>query len=187
MPSLETAAPLPEFQTAIKQAQKGSLVIRNDAPLPKLDPDMVLVKTFAVALNPCDFKMPTRFPTPGASAGADFAGIVVALGSAMLKDLQIGDRVCGPIHAANPIRHDSGAFAQYVAAYSDLVVKIPDGMTWENAAAIGGAVVGTLGLALFVSLALPCHPEKPAEKPFYVLVYGGSTSTGTMAIQLLTL
>jgi NADPH:quinone reductase-like Zn-dependent oxidoreductase len=38
-----------------------------------------------------------------------------------------------------------------------------------------------------VSLGNTASPEHPAEKPFDVLVYGGSTASGTMAIQLLKL
>ena len=176
---------IPQTQIAIRQGQNGVLEIHHDHFVPNLKPDQVLIKTVAVACNPCDYKMPTNFPTPGATDGSDFAGTVVAIGAEVSQHLRIGDRVAGAVHASNPADLSTGAFAQYVAAYADLVWKIPEGMKWENAAAIGGAVIGSLELALLDKLGLPAHPERPAEKPFYALVYGGSTASGTMAIQLL--
>jgi NADPH:quinone reductase-like Zn-dependent oxidoreductase len=65
-------------------------------------------------------------------------------------------------------------------------MKLPDGMSFEEGASIGSGI-GTIGLALFRSLEVPGYPEEPAITPKYVLVYGGSSATGTMAIQLLKL
>ncbi|KAL9122906.1 MAG: hypothetical protein Q9187_000536 [Circinaria calcarea] len=184
-----TSRPLPASQKAIVQAKEpvGSLILCADCPLPDLLPGQVLVQTVAVALNPCDWKMPMNFPCPGAVDGSDYAGTVIALGSAVASDLQIGDRVAGAVHASNSLNPRSGAFADYIAVFADQLWRVPDGMPWEQAAAIGWCVVGTLGLAMFRSLALPGTPEQPVQKPTYVLVYGGSTASGTMAVQLLTL
>ena len=176
-------------QKAIIQAKEpvGSLLLSADCPLPELFPGQVLVKTAAVALNPCDWKMPTNFPCPGTVDGSDFSGMVVALGPNLARDIKIGDRVAGALHASNPLNPTSGAFAEYLAAYADQLWKIPDSMGWEQAAAIGWCVVGTVGLAMFRSLKLPGSPEHPVQKPMFVLVYGGSTASGTMAIQMLQL
>ncbi|EHK97306.1 putative protein TOXD [Glarea lozoyensis 74030] len=94
---------------------------------------------------------------PGAIAGTDYAGYVVAIGNnAQCPGLKIGDRVAG------------------------------DEMSFEEAATMGSGI-GTMGLALFRSLGVPGYPGEPALKPKHVLVYGGSSATGTMAIQLLRL
>lgn len=61
------------------------------------------------------------------------------------------------------------------------LAKIPTGVTFEDAATMGAAVT-TVGQALYLNLKLPT-PEKPAARPFPVLIYGGSTATGTLAIQ----
>ncbi len=182
-------ARLPATQTAIIQHEEGVLKVTQNVALPKVGPDMVLVKTHAVALNPCDYKMSERFPSPGATDGCDFAGVVVGQGpvAAKIRSFKVGDRVCGAVHGSNPIDHQSGSFAEYVAIDAEFLFKIPDSMSFENAAAIGGTGVGTLGLAFFESLGLTGSLEKPAEKPLLVLVYGGSTSVGTMCIQLLRL
>ena len=176
-------------QKAIIQAKEpvGSLLLSAVCPLPELMQGQVLVKTAAVALNPCDWKMPTNFPCPGAVDGSDFSGTVVALGPNLARDIKLGDRVAGAVHASNPLNPTSGAFAEYVAAYADQLWKMPDSMGWEQAAAIGWCVVGTIGLAMFRSLKLPGWPEQPVQKSIFVLVYGGSTASGTMAIQMLRL
>ena len=189
--AVTAAAPkMNSTQNAIIQAMEpaGSLLLRTDSPLPELLPGQVLIKTAAVALNPCDWKMPTNFPCPGAVDGSDFSGTVVALGPELgRQDIEVGDRVSGAVHASNSLNPSSGAFAEYLAAYADQLWKMPDDLGWEDAAAIGWCVVGTIGLAMFRSLRLPGSPEEPAKKPLYVLVYGGSTASGTMAIQMLRL
>ena len=58
-------------------------------------------------------------------------------------------------------------------------------MSFERAASLGAGVT-TIGLCLYKSLQLPL-PTAPAEVPFSVLVYGGSTATGVLAIQFLKL
>ena len=176
---------LPSTHSVIKQIAGGVLSLQT-APLPTLlEPDQILLKNHAVALNPVDWKIPSRFPCPGATDGSDFAGTIVSIGSGVSRtDLHIGDAVCGAVHANNPVCLQSGTFGEYVVAYADLVLKVPDVMKWEDAAAIGGCVHGSLGLAFWDSLGLPGHPDEPAGMPVYVLVYGGSTASGTMAIQL---
>lgn len=176
---------LPSTHSVIKQEAGGVLKVQN-APLPiLLEPDQILVKTFAVALNPCDWKMPSRFPCPGASDGSDFAGKIVEIGPGVArKDLKIGGRVCGAVHASNPACLQSGTFGEYLVTYADLVLKVPDDMPWSHATAIGGCVHGSIGLAFWDSLHLPGHPDQPASTPIDVLVYGGATASGTMAIQL---
>ncbi|MCJ1477278.1 hypothetical protein MMC13_005949 [Lambiella insularis] len=176
----------PATQRAIVQAAKGTLIVSN-TPLPPLLPGWVLVQTAAVALNPADHKMPANFPAPGATAGWDFAGTIVRVCPPLAAPLRVGDRVCGAVHGSNPSDHETGAFAEYVRAEADLLLKVPGSMAWGPAAALGGVGHGTLCIALWESLGVPGRPEKPAAEPQHVLVYGGSTATGTMAIQLLKL
>jgi NADPH:quinone reductase-like Zn-dependent oxidoreductase len=94
--------------------------------------------------------------------------------------------VCGGVHGSNALDHESGAFAEYVKADARLVFKIPDFISWEEAATLSVAIK-TVSLSLWRSLGLEATPERPTENPFPVLVYGGSTTMGTMAIQMLKL
>src|SRR5436190_13082209 len=182
----DTSPPLPVTQKAIIQGNGGEIVISENVALPQLEPDQVLVKTVAVALNPTDHKTHSNFPSPGAIMGCDFAGRVVAVGTKVVN-LRIGDQVCGAVHGSNLIDHETGAFAEYVRATGNFVLKIPAYMSFEKAAALGGIGYMTVGRVLWGSFDLPGTPENPTKKPIYILVYGGSTSTGTMAIQLLRL
>lgn len=79
-----------------------------------------------------------------------------------------------------------GAFAQYVGATDIVLMKIPDHMSIEEGASLGTGI-GTIGLALFHNLQVPAYPTKPASEEKTVLVYGGSTASGTIALQLLRL
>ncbi|KAF5137961.1 Trans-enoyl reductase ccsC [Metarhizium anisopliae] len=180
---MASAVSLPIARTAIVEGDDHRLRIEHNAPLLSLQPDEVLVHVMAVAINPCDYKMHERFPCPGAVDGCDFAGVIVALGSDVTK-WSIGDRVCGAVHGSNPLRPESGAFADYIPCESEFTLKIPADMSFEEAAALGGTGLATLGMALFKELALPGTLEEPATKPRTVLVHGGSSSVGTMAMQL---
>lgn len=177
---------LPPTQTAVTARQDGSLATSDYALMPSLEADMIIVKNAAVSINPVDTKLQGPYSTPGAIAGCDFAGTVVGIGPAVSRNLQIGDRVCGTVMGMNPQKPAVGAFATYVGAPGDLTLSIPSNVTFESAAAFG-TVFATAGLALFKSLGLRATPSHPAKKPFPVLVYGGSTATGTAAIQLLRL
>jgi len=179
---------LPPTQTAIVGLEDGNLGVSLNVLLPELEDDMVMVRNVAVALNPVDAKMTGHLAYPGAISGMDFAGTIVAIGSKAQSStpIKIGDRVTGAVHGMHPLTPRVGAFAEYVGATGFVTMKIPDNMSFEEGATLGSGI-GTIGLALFMSLEVPGYPTEPALKPKHVLVYGGSTATGTIAIQLLKL
>lgn len=180
---------LPATHTAVIQHEAGETKITHGLPLPKLDACHILVKTMAVALNPCDFKMPARFPTPGCYNGCDFSGVVVALGSEVTQNgaFKVGDRVFAAVNGNNPRDKESGSYAEYLKSEWVFTWKIPDWMSFEEAAGLSGTIIATSGVSLFKSLDMPGTFEEPAKKPADVLVYGGSSSVGTMAIQMIKL
>ena len=184
MPSV--AAVLPTHQTAIVARGPGKLAIQHDAPVPALMPDMAIVKTTAVAINPADAKMLDYSAALGAIHGYDFAGTIVALGVDAPSHLRVGDRVAGLVHGMNALQPDVGAFAEYVGACADLLLKIPDVMRFEDAASLGTGIA-TAAMGLFRDLKVPGSLERPGQplSPTFVLVSGGSTATGTRAIQML--
>lgn len=194
MPSANSAQLLPGNQLAIVAEGPGKLSVKHDASMPELEPDMAIVRTEAVAINPADAKMLDYSAVPGSIHGYDFAGTIVALGTdkRVTGHLAIGDRVAGLVHGMNKLRPDVGAFAQYVGAYADLLLKIPDHMTFEDAASFGTGVA-TASLSLFKELCVPASLHRlregktEANDGEFVLVAGGSTATGTRAIQLLKL
>jgi NADPH:quinone reductase-like Zn-dependent oxidoreductase len=156
MPSAYPTLSLPRHQTAVVAQGPGQLAIQHNAPVPSLAPDMAIVKTAAVAINPADAKMLDYSAARGAIHGYDFAGTIVALGADSPRHLAVGDRVAGLVHGMNKLQPDVGAFAEYVGAYADLLLKIPDGMSFEEAASFGTGLA-TAALSLFSE---PCLSVK---------------------------
>lgn len=153
----------------------------TDRPIPKLRDDYILVKTVSVGLNPTDWKHVTYLSPPGVLVGCDFAGTVEAVGKDVKKNFNKGDRVCGFVHGANAVQPEDGAFAEYIVAKGDLQWKIPENMSFQEAATLGvGIHTVVQGLYQSLKLALPTEPIKDATP---ILIYGGSTATGTLAIQ----
>ncbi|KAF7540711.1 hypothetical protein G7054_g1184 [Neopestalotiopsis clavispora] len=180
------AAMLPTTQSAIIANTIGELVVAHDVALPELKPDLMLIRTVAVAVNPADMKMTGAMASAGCTAGGDCAGIVVAIGSGVAPGrFAVGDRVCAPNLFMNPVAPRDGAFQEFVGVTADFTLKVPDSMSLEEAAALGIGLI-TIGYALFRSLDIPGRPDRPNESPdIHVLVYGGSSASGTMAIQLI--
>lgn len=180
---------IPATQTAIIQHHGGSLKITSGLPIPELEPHHILVRTASVALNPCDFKMPLRFPTPGLWNGCDFSGTVCALGSKAAAEgrFHIGDRVFGAVQGSNQSDPTSGSYCEYLRIDQDFFFHVPKELSFEVAPAISGTGIATLGVALFWSLQIPGSLEVPSKTPVDVLVYGGSSTIGILAIQMVKL
>lgn len=175
----------PTSQTALKLQGPGDIQITHGNPIPVPREDELLVKVVYVALNPVDAKSMDYSPVPGATMGCDFSGDVVTVGSAVKKALVPGDRVCSSTFGNNPDEPNNGAFSEYVTVPGDLVLKIPPDMSYQLAATLGLGLA-TVGLALFHTMNLPA-PGAPSPQPHYVLIYGGGTATGTLAIQMVRL
>lgn len=168
-------------QKAIQVEGPGKAQLVNNRPIPRLRDDYILVKTAAVALNPTDWKHIYRMPTPGALAGCDYSGVVEEVGKGVKKAFKKGDRICGFAHGSNNSELEDGTFAEYIVVKGDLQLPIPPQMSFEDASTLG---VGfhTVGQGMYQSLKLPL-PSEPAKEPQPILIYGGSTATGTLAIQ----
>lgn len=187
----------PETQTAIIQSSNAPapslpLEVSSAVQVPSIPSEHhVLVRVLAVALNPTDHKMVRHFSNPGTMVGCDFCGVVEGCmpGSDMSAAFPIGTRVCGGVFPYSPVAPNNGAFAEYIAADSRLLLRLPDAFDDLQGAALGGVGWGTAGLAFFDpdALALQGRPSSPAPAKEPVLVYGGGTASGTMACQLLKL
>jgi NADPH:quinone reductase-like Zn-dependent oxidoreductase len=153
----------------------------TDRPIPALRDDYILVKVVSVALNPTDWKHVDFLTPPGALIGCDYAGIVEEVGKDVKKPFKKGDRICGFVHGGNAVQFEDGAFAEYIVAKGDVQTKIPDNMSFQEAATLGVGIA-TVGQAVYFSLGLN-SPYNPISEPVPILIYGGSTATGTLAIQ----
>jgi NADPH:quinone reductase-like Zn-dependent oxidoreductase len=153
----------------------------NDWPIPVLRDDYILVKTVAVALNPTDWKHVAFIAPEGVLLGCDYAGIVEEVGKDVKKQFKKGDRVCGLVHGANSVQPADGTFAEYIVAKGDIQIHIPDNLSFQEAATLGIGIT-TVGQSLYQSLKLAL-PAEPIKMPVPILIYGGSTATGMLAIQ----
>lgn len=158
--SPQEAIPLPlppgTLQTTIIADPKGNLVISRDKiPVPlvsALQPDQLLVKVHVVALNPADVKLTDEMACPGAVAGHDLAGVVVAVGGSdhdigdtstskgRRRRFRPGDRICTatvPMNSLNPSGNGGGAFDEYVVVVADFALHIPDAVSMHEAASLG--------------------------------------------------
>lgn len=115
--------------------------------------------------------------TPGCIVGCDYAGIVEEVGSKVTKEWKKGDRIAGFTHGVNAIEPEDGCFAEYCVAKGDVQLKIPDNVSDEDACTLGVGI-STVGQGLYQSLGLPLPGEEKANVP--LLVYGGSTATGSL-------
>ena len=153
-------------------------------PTPKTN--QVTIRVHAVAINPVDMASQViglphvKYPC---ILGCDCAGIVTAIGSA-ITEFAVGDRVCGCIDVDDQAE-GQGTFQKYVNLTETLVGKISDGTTFAEAAVLPlGMCAAAVGLFEKdnLKLGLPSAVSK-AVSGKAVLVWGGSSSVGSCAIQ----
>ena len=165
-------AQLPESMTAIVfDAPGGPDVLRTGSvPLPRLRPDDVLIKVAYAGVNrpDCLQRAGAYPPPPGASPllGLEVSGEVVAVGSEVPREM-IGQFVA----ALTP----GGGYAEYCAAHWQHCLPIPEGMLLSEAAALPETLF-TVWHNLF--------ERGLARDGESVLIHGGTSGIGTMAIML---
>ena len=148
------------------------LEIRSVAE-PSIGPEEVLVRVRASALNRADVLQrrglyPAPSDAPADIPGLEFAGEVEARG-ALVATLQPGDRVMGIV--------SGGGQAEKLRIHERLCLRIPPGMSFEDAAAVPEAFL-TAYDALFMRGGL-----KPGE---VVLVHAAGSGVGTATAAIAT-
>lgn len=130
----------------------------------------LLVAVRATAVNRADLLQRTgRYPPPpGASdiIGLEMAGVVEQVGS-RVQDWKPGDRVCALL--------PGGGYAQKAVIPAGMAMAIPEGLSYEEAAAIPEVFL-TAYLNLFVLSGLTAGE--------HVLIHAAASGVGTAAIQL---
>ncbi|CAG8982109.1 hypothetical protein HYALB_00003201 [Hymenoscyphus albidus] len=154
-------------------------VIDIDEPMTR--PGYCKFKTVAVALNPTDWRHIDILGQKGSLVGCDYAGIVTEIGPGCESDIQVGDKIWGTCHGANNSNPQDGAFAELISQRDDICGKIPKNMSFEQASTFGVGVI-SIGQVLYQSFGFPLLPEQ-VFNPVTLLVSGGSTATGMLAIQ----
>jgi NADPH:quinone reductase-like Zn-dependent oxidoreductase len=152
----------------------------TELPEPEAGPGQVVVRIRAVCVHPADIASTTgeipRGPVmPPFSPGWDIAGEVASVGPDA-ADFEVGDRVVGMIPWYST-RGAPGGYAEFVAAGTDWLVPLPDGLDFVSAATVPlNAQTAHQGLALVSLAMLP-----PGSS---ILVTGASGGVGGFATQL---
>ena len=164
---------LPTTMTAIEISEAGEpqVLLPCERPLPVPGAGEVLVRVMAAGVNRPDVMQRKGLypPPPGASdiPGLEIAGEVVALGpDAQESELAVGDRVCALV--------SGGGYAQYCTAASALCLPWPAGHDAIRAAALPETCF-TVWSNVFDRGHLAAGES--------VLIHGGSSGIGTIAIQ----
>ena len=168
-------------RAAVLKEAKSPLTVET-RPIPTPQGNEILLKNHAIAINPVDGMMQfTGFfiQTYPFILGCDASGVVEAVGPDVTH-LKKGDRIAGftPSIATNKMEH--GAFQQYPILFENACVKLPASISFEQGAVLPLAVA-TSGGAIFISLEIPRPPTKQHGG---FLIWGGSSSVGTAAIQM---
>ncbi|MFN3863645.1 MAG: NAD(P)H-quinone oxidoreductase [Erythrobacter sp.] len=165
-------AGLPEGMTAILFDVPGAPDVLHPAtvPLPRLRSDDVLIRVAYAGVNrpDCLQRAGAYPPPPGASPllGLEVSGEVVAVGSEVPREM-IGQFVA----ALTP----GGGYAEYCAAHWQHCLPVPEGMLLAEAAALPETLF-TVWHNLF--------ERGLARDGESVLIHGGTSGIGTMAIML---
>lgn len=160
----------------IEQAGGVENLRMTDLPEPTIGENEVLVETRALGINPADFKVRSASEALAQVSGGerpiilgwDIAGAVVATGSKVSK-FEVGDKVFGMVNFPN----HGKAYAQFVASPESHLAMIPEGVSFNDAAATT--------LAALTALQALNGRVKPGNK---VLIHAGSGGVGHFAIQI---
>jgi NADPH2:quinone reductase len=135
----------------------------------------VLVEIHAIGINPGEaFIRRTRSAEPGGRVllGWEFAGVVVRAGSAV-QNFKVGDRVFG----TGDMSRD-GAWAERVAVDHRILAKIPDKLSFTDAASLPIGAITAWEAVFRDQDALPGGIDR-------VLIVGGAGAVGSLATQIL--
>jgi len=164
-------AAVPETMEAIEIAAPGGpeQLRLVDRPVPEPGPDEVLIRVAAAGVNRPDVLQRMGFypPPPGASdiPGLEVAGLVVGAGPG--AEQAIGGVVCALVAG--------GGYAEFCVAPAGTCLPVPEVMTMTEAAAMPETLF-TVWVNLF--------ERGFAADGDTVLVHGGTSGIGTMAIKL---
>lgn len=159
------------MKAMLTDEQKNLVWTEVDRPVPKADE--VLIETKAFSLNRADLMQRNGdYPSPPGCPpwmGLEIAGTIAEIGETAKKasNFNVGDRVCALL--------GGGGYAEFSAVQSGMVMPIPNGFSFAEAAAIPECYA-TAYLNLFY--------EGNLKKGETFLVFAGASGVGIAATQL---
>jgi putative PIG3 family NAD(P)H quinone oxidoreductase len=143
-----------------------------DVPVPLPNAREVLIEVHAAGINRADLKQRAGdYPMPPDASnipGLEISGRIAAVGESVDR-WTVGQEVCALVV--------SGGYAEYCIAPADQCLAVPQGVSLLEAASLPEAAF-TVWTALFEAASLRAGES--------VLIHGGASGIGTMAIQMAT-
>ncbi len=189
--TLERTRHMPTNTAAWLGAKRAKFEVKA-APYTPPRADEIVVQNHAVAINPFDWIIQAagNVVTPWIKypfvLGSDLAGDVVEVGSGVTR-FSVGDRVLGHAVGTDKTRNRAaeGAFQEYTVVLARMAAPIPSTMSYERATVLPLALsTAACGLFQKDQLALHYPSATPTPTGRTLLIWGGSTSVGSNAIQL---
>jgi NADPH:quinone reductase-like Zn-dependent oxidoreductase len=146
----------------------------KEVPKPSIKDNQILIEQYATSINPIDWKLREGYLKDSLDfdfpiiLGWDSAGTVAEVGKDVTQ-FKVGDRVF-----SRPATSPNGTYAEYVSVDASLVAKLPDNVSFEEAASVPLA-----GLTAWQCL-VDFSEIKSGDK---VLIQAGSGGVGSFAIQ----
>ena len=154
----------------VEQTNSGPQLVWREVDDPVLQSEQVLVSIHATTLNRADLSQAAGNypPPPGAPniMGLDMAGEIIEVGPDV-QGWQVGDKVCALL--------GGGGYAEQVAVDQQLLMPIPTGWSFEEAASLPEVY-----LTAYVNIFMEAGFQ-PGET---ILIHGGASGVGTAAIQM---
>jgi NADPH:quinone reductase-like Zn-dependent oxidoreductase len=177
-------AALPDSNTSLTYTQPSTQPHLTHTPLPTPEPDDILVKIHAAAINPVDIQLWGN-PVIGWLAGKkekgigrDYSGEIVALGDEVKKSgkWRVGDEVYGLCNRPT----GEGTFTQYLCVKpGEPIARKPASISHQEAAAIPLVVLTAFAILDW----LPAESQSPNQRR-RVVVSGASGGVGIWVVQL---
>ncbi|KAK3111338.1 hypothetical protein LTR53_013522 [Teratosphaeriaceae sp. CCFEE 6253] len=163
---------------------KSRPLVVSSAPYKTPPPDYVAIQVIDVAVNPIDWVLQDsdlfglEYPTV---FGSDVAGEVIELGEGV-DDLHVGQRVIAHCSGRGA---SHGGFQKLAIVRRTAVSELPYGIATSRGVVLPlGISTAAAGLYQKHFLTLPFPSEEPEPLDRTVLIWGGSSSVGSCAIQL---
>ncbi len=178
--------------TAAWLGEKRAKLEVKSAPYTPPRENEIVVRNHAVAINPADWIKQCsgnflfswiKYPFV---LGTDLAGTVVQVGSGVTR-FKVGDRVLANAVGIDKKRNNTaeGSFQEYTVVLAHMAAPIPDSMSYESATVLPlGLSTAACGLFEKDQLALQYPSDIPRPTGKTLLIWGGSSSVGSNAIQL---
>ena len=161
----------------------------QEAPMYDPGPRELLIRNELIALNPVEAKMAQMNVPPinqyPAIIGVSLAGTVIAIGSDVTK-FRVGDKVAA--FSSRSSSNKFGSYQKYALVKAETASLVLDGVELSQAVSCTGSLGAVVGLLSGrAGIPRPALDKSTPGNGKNVLIYGGTSSFGSLAVQYASL